>query len=300
LCREREFSQLRHGHAVKYTSDEVVPVFASGHAAQGRGGNCIIALITSNFTVYEKVVAELKNRKVPFITLRLHEPIPANIKAVITTAGEAEAVAWEGGHTVIYDDPVSTVNRAIHLEKSIGPIDSLVIGIDPGRRPGIAVLAGDMVIAVHQVSITEVEPLIVKILRDYHPDSLLIRIGNGARLVTTQITNSLLQAGFRVEMVDESGTTPHIGRDVHTHTVRDIIAAINIARIKGVPVGKLEVEPSKGEIRVIQEASRSMSDGRATIPRYLARQVARGEITIDEAIKMHKGTSRGDEHIDEF
>jgi hypothetical protein len=145
-----------------------------------------------------------------------------------------------------------------------------------------------MVIAVHQVSVTEVEPLIKKVQRDYRPTSVLIRIGNGARLITTQVINALLQAGFRVELVDETGTTPHIGRDVHTSTVRDIIAAINIARIKGVPVGKREIEPSRGEIRVIQEASRSRSDGRATIPRYLARQVARGEITIDEAIAMHK------------
>ena len=234
------------------------------------------------------MVAELKNRKVQFITLRLLEPIPPNVKVVITTAEEADTVAWEGEHTIIYDDPISTVSRAIHAEKGYGPVGSMIIGIDPGRRPGIAVLTGDIVVAVHQVSVTEVEPLIRKIIHDYRPTAVLIRIGHGARLVTTQITNSLLQAGLKVEMVDESGTTPHIGRDVHTHTLRDIIAAINIARIKGVPVGRQEVEPSKGEIRVIQEASRSMSSGRATIPRYLARQVARGELTIDEAISMHK------------
>lgn len=238
------------------------------------------------------MVAELKSRQLTFVTLRLHEPIPPNVRVVITTAEEADTVAWEGEHTIVYDDPVSTASRAIHAEKGYGPIESMIIGIDPGRRPGIAVLAGDMVVEVHQVSVTEVEPLVRKIIHDYRPSSVLIRIGHGARLVTTQITNSLLQAGFRVEMVDESGTTPHIGRDVHTHTLRDIIAAINIARIKGVPVGKLDVEPSKGEIRVIQEASRSMSDGRATIPRYLARQVARGELTIDEAIAMHKKNVR--------
>jgi hypothetical protein len=100
-----------------------------------------------------------------------------------------------------------------------------------------------------------------------------------------------LNAGYRVEMVDETSTTPYVGSNIHTSTVRDIIAAINIARLKGEPVGrsKIEVEPSKGEIRVIQESSRSVSEGRATIPKYLARQVARGEITLDEAIALHKG-----------
>jgi hypothetical protein len=201
-----------------------------------------------------------------------------------------DAIALDDRQVVVYDEPAATVSRAIGAERHEERPGEMVIGIDPGRRPGVAVLYGDMVIAVHQVSITEVEPLVRKIERDYRPTSLMVRIGNGARLVTTQIINSLIQAGFRVELVDETGTTPHIGRDIHTHTVRDIIAAINIARIKGVPVGKREreIEPSKGEIRVIQEASRSQSDGRATIPRYLARQVARGELTIDEAIAMHK------------
>ncbi len=252
--------------------------------------------------MYEQVVAELKNREVPFITLRVGEPIPANVDVVITTAGEADAIAFENGPIVIYDEPAPTVSQAIGAERRALPAGVIIVGIDPGRRPGVAVLSGDMVIAVHQVSVTEVEPLVRKIQRDYRPTSILVRIGNGARLITTQIINSLLQAGFRVELVDETGTTPHIGKDVHTNTVRDIIAAINIAHIKGVPVGHREVEPSKGEIRVIQEASRSISDGRATIPRYLARQVARGEITIDRAIAMHKvsfkngnGLKNGDE-----
>ncbi len=241
------------------------------------------------------MVAELKSREMPFITLRIGEPVPANVDVVITTGAEEGRIPADGYRVITYDEPLSTVNRAIGAElKAVrSGHDAIVIGIDPGRRPGIAVLAGDMVIAVHQVSPTEVEPLVRKIAHDYRPGSLIVRIGNGARLITTQIINSLLQAGFRVELVDETGTTPHIGRDVHTSTVRDVIAAINIARIRGVPVGHgREIEPSKGEIRVIQEASRSRSEGRSTIPRHLARQVARGEMTIDEAIAMHKSAIR--------
>lgn len=265
------------------------------------GGNSIIALITSDFAVYEKVVAELKSRDVPFTTLRVGEAVPPRVDVVITTGPEVDEIAWEGEHLVIFDQPAATVDRAIRAVRHMEPAGAVIVGIDPGRRPGIAVIAGDMIVAVHQVSVTEVEPMIKKIEREYHPATMLVRVGNGARLVTTQIINSLLNAGFRVELVDESGTTPHIGKDVHTHTVRDIIAAINIARIKGAPVGKREVEPSRGEIRVIQEASRSISDGRATIPRYMARQVARGELTIDQAIQMHKGNFKnGDrtEHND--
>jgi hypothetical protein len=238
--------------------------------------------------VYEQVVSLLKDRQVPFITLKLTDPIPYNVKVVITTAGEASSIRWDGEHIIVYDEPVPTVDRAINTLRGNGHFQSLVIGIDPGRRPGIAVLSGDMVIAVYQCGVTEVEPMLRKISHEYHAGITTVRIGNGARLMTTQIINTLLESGFKVELVDETGTTPYVGKNIHTSLVRDIIAAINIARIRGEPVGKREIEPSKGEIRVIQESSRSQSEGRATIPKYLARRVARGEITLDEAIEMHK------------
>ncbi len=276
--------------------NHLINFIAGGFPRKERG---IIALITSNFAVYEDMVSRLKDRQVPFTTLRLTDPIPYNVKVVITTADEAPDIRWEGRHLIIYDDPHTTVDRAINALRGNGQhFDDLVIGIDPGRRPGIAVLHGDMVVAVYQVGVTDVEPTLRKIAREYHSSISTIRIGSGARLMTAQIINTLLEGGFKVELVDETGTTPYVGKNIHTSQVRDIIAAINIARIKGEPVGKREIEPSKGEIRVIQESSRSRSEGRATIPKYLARRVARGEITLDEAIEMHKGQHNGALHTE--
>lgn len=213
------------------------------------------------------------------------------MKVIITTQEEAGLLKTAGEKVILFDEPRSTVERAICVLKGNPHAGPLVVGIDPGRRPGIAVLSGDIVIAVYQVGVSEVEPTLVKIARDCHASIETVRIGDGARLVTAQIINTLLQAGYHVELVDETSTTPYVGSNIHTNTVRDIIAAINIAKLKGEPVGhaRVSVEPSKGELRVIQESSRALSEGRATIPKYLARQVARGEITLDEAIEMHRG-----------
>ncbi|MFA4957174.1 MAG: hypothetical protein WC556_09420 [Candidatus Methanoperedens sp.] len=41
-------------------------------------------------------------------------------------------------------------------------------------------------------------------------------------------------------------------------------------------------------MRVIQESSREYSNGRSTIPRLLARKVAKGELTLDEAMERHR------------
>jgi hypothetical protein len=122
---------------------------------------------------------------------------------------------------------------------------------------------------------------------EYENKKFIVRIGHGARLIRSQLINGLLDLGLPVEMVDETGTTPHLGKGVHGQVISDIIAAINIARIPGKNVGKQYIEPSLGEVRVIQESSREYSNGRLTIPRVLARRVAKGELTLDEAMERH-------------
>jgi hypothetical protein len=93
--------------------------------------------------------------------------------------------------------------------------------------------------------------------------------------------------GVNVEVVDETGTSPFMGRGIHGSEMSDIIAAINIASLKGTSVGKQEVEPSMGEIKRIQEYSREHSNGKTSIPWDLARKVAKGEMTVEEAIEKH-------------
>ncbi len=167
--------------------------------------------------------------------------------------------------------------------------EEIVIGIDPGNYPGVAVLGNGKTISVYHVSAGEVCPLMKKVLREFDGKKILVRIGHGARLIRCRLINDLLDLGLHVEMVDETGTTPRLGRGVHGQVVSDIIAAINIAQIKGKSVGKQFIEPSQGEVRVVQEHSREYSNGRSTIPRLLARAVAKGEMTLDEAVERHNG-----------
>jgi len=124
-------------------------------------------------------------------------------------------------------------------------------------------------------------------LDNYTGKDIAIRIGNGARLVRTRLINSILDMGANVEVVDETGTSPSMGRGIHGFEMSDIIAAINIAGLKGTQVGKQEVDPSMGEIKRIQEYSREYSNGKTSIPSDLARKVAKGELTVEVAIEKH-------------
>lgn len=183
------------------------------------------------------------------------------------------------------NDPESTINAALKLLNGKNDINRIVIGIDPGKNPGVAVLEDGQVSEVYHVPARDVPGLVRQILEYYPGKDIAIRIGNGARLVRTRLINSILDMGVNVEVVDETGTSPFMGRGIHGFEVSDIIAAINIARLKGTSVGKQEVEPSMGEIKRIQEYSREHSNGKTSIPRDLARKVAKGEMTVEEAIK---------------
>lgn len=207
---------------------------------------------------------------------------------IITTEREAETIDFSRDKIIIEDGrPQATLDKATSLLFG-EDFDIIIIGIDPGKYPGMAVLGNNKTISVHHVSVGDVCPLVKRIMREYNNKKIVVRIGHGARLIRSQLINGILDLGLPVEMVDETGTTPHLGKGVHGQVISDIIAAINIARIPGKNVGKQFIEPSHGEVRVIQEHSREHSNGRSTIPRLLARAVAKGELTLDEAMERHK------------
>ncbi|MBE0524698.1 MAG: hypothetical protein IBX40_10250 [Methanosarcinales archaeon] len=221
--------------------------------------------------------------------LSFKDPIPFNIGSIITSITEATKINFDPKKIVTYEkDPNSTINAALRILKGKTWIGQIVIGIDPGKNPGIAVLEDGQVVEVHHVTAREVTNVILQILEEYPNENTIIKIGNGARLVRTQLINSLHDLNIPIEVVDETGTSPSMGRGLHSSEVSDIIAAINIAKLTGIVVGKQEVEPSMGEIKRIQEYSREHSNGKASIPRDLARKVAKGELTIEEAIEIHQ------------
>jgi len=237
--------------------------------------------------VYHSIIEEARSRRLNPIVLTPSQPIPANVGVIITTEGESESIDFSRDRMVIADKPQATLDKAVSLLFG-EDFEQVIIGIDPGKYPGMAVLGNNKTISVHHVSVGEVCPLIKRIMREHKDKKLMVRIGHGARLIRSQLINRILDLGLAVEMVDETGTTPHLGKGVHGQVISDIIAAINIARIPGKKVGKQFIEPSQGEVRVIQEHSREYSNGRSTIPRMLARAVAKGELTLDEAVEMHK------------
>lgn len=204
---------------------------------------------------------------------------------VITSDEEASAIDFH--NVVIASDPETAVNQALRLLRDSAPLERAIVGIDPGEELGIAVVANGIVEAVYRVPLKQTVEIVQKVKQEY-PD-IVVRIGHGARLVGIPLANTLIAQGVSVELVNERGTSPYLGKGTAGIGVADIVAAINIAHTRGANFVHQEIAPSRGEIRQIQEKSRERSKGRTTISRKLAERVAKGEMTLDDALAEHMG-----------
>ena len=244
-----------------------------------------IALITDDFSLHQSIISEMRSRNLKIVTFQVGEEIPGHIGVVITTDPEIGAIGFDPDHTVIAGPAKradTVVDRAIIKLRDIKDV-SIIIGIDPGERTGIAVLAETAVLFTYCVPMADVYQTVLRIVESVHPGHVIIRIGHGARLIRTRIVNSLTELGACIELVDETGTTPTKSRDA------DIHAAIRIAHLKGIPIGEKLITPSIGEIRSIQDQSREKTGGELTISRVLAKGVAIGELVLEDAISIQKG-----------
>lgn len=243
----------------------------------------MIVVATDDFEVYHGVVGELRDRGVRFTTVEPGTELPAEARVVIVAADDEQPDV----ETVLADpsEPRRAVDDAVAILR--GDSGRTIVGIDPGERPGIAVLAGETVVAAFQVPFEDAAAVVERETAD--AGDPLVRIGDGARLQSAKLVEAM--SDVPVELVDETGTTPHLGTGARG--MGDVLAAVNIARIEGELVEERDVEPTAGEIQRIKDRSRRQSDNDRTIDEELARRVAVGDLTIAEALEKHRrgGTS---------
>ncbi|NGM69071.1 hypothetical protein G6M89_08620 [Natronolimnobius sp. AArcel1] len=245
----------------------------------------MIVVATSDFEVYHGVVNELRDRGSQFTTLEPDEPLPEQTAVVVTDTDHAGEFADVTTIVAEPDEPRRAVDQALTAVRGDG--GRTIIGVDPGRKPGIAVLAGEMVVAAFQVPLADAVDAIQREVSE--ATNPLVRIGDGSRLQGATLVNDL--EDVQVELVDETGTTPYLGTGARG--MEDVLAAVNIARLEGELVDRRDIEPTAGELQVIKDRSREQSEHNRAIDEMLARRVAAGELTVEEALAEHRAASQG-------
>jgi hypothetical protein len=241
----------------------------------------IIGLLTKDFRLFHDLVETLKRRGLSFVSLSFDDPIPPTVGVVITTHGEMSYIDFE--NKVACTDVGKAIAESLRILKGKDRFDELIVGIDPGVKPGIAVVGDGVVLETKGASSPEeVASVMKEIVASYPASRIGLKIGHGDPTNRNRIINSLSTQKHSIEIVDEKGTT-------HRSDSPDQEAAIGIASMRGHPAKRrYSIRPSAGEIKDLQNRSRIRSKGKITISKPLASQVAEGDITLDEAIEKQR------------
>ncbi|MEA2054310.1 MAG: hypothetical protein U9O96_04235 [Candidatus Thermoplasmatota archaeon] len=244
----------------------------------------MIGVLTSNFVLYHDLIHALQKRGVCFTSLTFDGPIPPNIDVVITSDEERSRIHFDN---IMSPEPGRSmdelIDRILFAAHRKSPSPKIVIGIDPGSTPGIAIFSdGALFRRFTAGSPQDALSFIKSFVKNWEGYDIVLRIGHGARLVRNRMINMLLGIAPRIEIVNETSTTPP-----NTHD--DMLAASAIALTPGRAVNcKLSLEPRDGEIRDTQRKSRILSKD-VTISKELAKKVLKGEIEIKKAIEKQRG-----------
>jgi len=251
-----------------------------------------LGVYTKDFSLYYDLLKILKRRKIPYVSLSSLDHVPSRIGVILTSNNEIHDVK---SPKVIAADAYDSVEHAIDLalQMLIGKdlYSRVYIGIDPGEHPGIAIVGDELLLQKTSVEKPEkVVSIVKRFLKEYPANQTIIRIGHGSILIRNRIINSLIPLGIPIEIVDEAKTTSSQEKPRYE---RDKEAAAAIALIHGGKVQKqLPLEPTKGEIRRIQENSRKLTNGQFSISEKTAIKVLNGDIDLKEAIELEKNRKR--------
>ncbi|HWR64124.1 MAG TPA: hypothetical protein VN365_06975 [Candidatus Thermoplasmatota archaeon] len=250
-----------------------------------------LGVYTKDFSLYHDIIKELKKRNVAYVSLVSPEDLPRRIGAILTSQKEFHRISHS---KKVAADAYDAIEYAIDLavQKLTGKelYSKIFIGIDPGERPGIAIVCDDILLQKTQVDSPEkVVAEVKRFLKCYPSKETYIRIGHGSVINRNRIINSLIPLEVPIEIVDETRTTP---AQQKRRSIRNSEAAAAIALLSGGRVqSTLPIETSRGAIKNIQRWSRQLSEGKFTISEKTALRVLTGELSLLEAIEQEKKPS---------
>jgi len=252
-----------------------------------------IAIVTENVRVYYMATKVLRDYGILFYSLRPRDEIPFDVEVVLTSEEEYSAINFPVKIAVVNENFIDALLSKLEGRERF---KNIYVAIDPGERPGVAVVADNRVIEVHHLKNPKDIDVILNLLEKY--PGAKVKIGHGAKRYRSLMLKNLaniLGEDFPIFLVNERRTTPKVG-GIEASQVQDIVASINIALRDGreTTIGELMHvgEPTKGEIDYIKTRSRELSNGMITISSRLAREVAKGNLTLEEAIEIHKKKKR--------
>jgi len=196
-----------------------------------------IAVATVSGKAYYKLVNELKERKLLFLSLLPGETIPGTARVVITTLNEKTLI--DHPSVIVFnedDDPKNAVNEAFRIAAGKEVYREVIIGVDPGRTFGIAVFCDENVLKTDEaLSLEETIDNILSSLKENPANAQTVRIGYGIPKLAEELVRRLRRAlpgNVKIEVVSEEGTS-HSEVKSRGRKLSDADSALRIAQKRG-------------------------------------------------------------------
>ena len=203
-----------------------------------------IGVLTTSGKAYHALVSELARRRIKYVSLVPGQPIPLDVRVIIVANGSESIV--QGRRVVIFKegfDPRGVVEETILLLQGKTRFRELVLGIDPGKQMGLAVLGDNVVLETG--TYTRVEDLVeeaVRVLSAFPSEASIVKIGRGAEEYSSVLTAALVSRlpAVEIQMIEEAGTTPNNLPPEEEGVSKNIVSAIRIALRQGLPMERDE------------------------------------------------------------
>jgi hypothetical protein len=213
--------------------------FALKHNCQEAAMKANVAVATVQGKSYFLIVNNLKENNIPFVSIMPGEPVPVEVKVVITTEKERAQVNFD---RVLFFSSESDLNRlmsevTITLQGKKA-YEKIVIGIDPGEASGVAVIAdGKIIDKANCFSVLEVTSKICNTLKNFNLTSTTVKIKIGSGVPTykdlTEALDAELPPKVILEVVSEAGTNKPLKENKRSRNLRHILSATRIAARSG-------------------------------------------------------------------
>ena len=192
-----------------------------------------VGIFTLDFKFYHDIIVDLRKWKIPFTSLESTSNIPRDVAVVLSS--EKDERFWD--RQINARDSTYGIRNSLPLLMNREVFDEVVIGLDPGPYPGVAVIADNVLTEAFETPMIEmVRKEVMEIKDSYRYRNISIKIGDGDKPHRDRIIQDLAETGIDLKVVDERNTSmPH---KIHNN-------ALSAARIAS--LGSIFVPPRNSE-----------------------------------------------------
>ncbi len=182
-----------------------------------------LGVYTHNLRFYYRILEELRKWELPVVSLKTGMDSPKDVPVVFSSLNDPLLFS----NQLRGDDPGHMIRHALTMILKKRKFEQVVIGVDPGPKPGVAVLADDILVEAMEFSdMINLTKFVKLVMQSYEYDSILVKLGHGDRPNRDRIIKYLSGLSIRIIIVNEDGTSmPH-----QTHD--NVISAARIANIE--------------------------------------------------------------------